>query len=165
MRGKAERLQPAFDAGEDIFQFHSGRLTESHFFALSNFTVDCKVKLPDSSRSKQAEDIMLRSKTAWTTERIARLGFLVGQGLAAKRIAADPLIASTPNNVHRQAQRFGLAFRESMATTARLPPEAAARYDAAAAKRGVTREAVIRLLLLVAADEPNLLDNILDDEA
>ena len=30
---------------------------------------------------------------------------------------------------------------------------------------GLTREALIRHLLLVAADEPNLVDNILDDEA
>jgi len=108
---------------------------------------------------------MTIEKTSWTTARVARLGFLVGQGFGAKRIAEDPLIASTANNVHRQAQRFGLAFRDASATALRLPPDAAARYDDAAAKRGLTREALIRLLLLVAADEPNLLDNILDDEA
>jgi hypothetical protein len=100
-------------------------------------------------------------KTSWNAERIARLGFLIGQGFAARRIAEDPLIASTPNNVHRQALRFGLAFRE--ATVVRLPPDAAARYDAAADKRGLTREAVIKLLVVTAANEPNLLDNILDD--
>jgi hypothetical protein len=105
------------------------------------------------------------AKTSWTTARVARLGFLVGQGLGAKRIADDPLIASTPNNVHRQAQRFGLAFRDAAATALRLPPEAAQRYDNAAAKRGLTREGLIQLLLRVAAEEPNLLDNILDDEA
>ena len=75
------------------------------------------------------------------------------------------MIASTPNNVHRQAQRFGLAFRDSKPTLLRLPPDAEARYDAAAERRGVTREAVIRLLLLTAGAEPNLLDNILDDGA
>ncbi len=107
---------------------------------------------------------MSKQKTVWTSERIARLGFLVGQGFAARRIAEDPLIASTPNNVHRQAQRFGLAFREAMATALRLPPDAAARYDAAAEKRGLTREALIKLLVMTAAGEPNLLDNILDDE-
>jgi hypothetical protein len=108
---------------------------------------------------------MSRAKTPWTTERVARLGFLVGQGFAAKRIAEDPMIASTPNNVHRQAQRFGLAFRESKPTFPRLPPEAAARFDAAAERRGVTRETLIQLLLLTAGAEPNLLDNILDDGA
>jgi hypothetical protein len=108
---------------------------------------------------------MPKLKTIWTAERIARLGFLVGQGFAAKRIADDPLIASTPNNVHRQAQRFGLAFRDALATAVRLPAEAAASYDAAAEKRGVTRETLIKLLVMTAAAEPHLLDNILDDGA
>lgn len=108
---------------------------------------------------------MSKPKTIWTAERIARLGFLVGQGFAAKRIADDPLIASTPNNVHRQAQRFGLAFRDANATSLRLSPETAARYDAAAEKRGVTRETLIKLLVMTAATEPHLLDNILDDGA
>jgi hypothetical protein len=40
-------------------------------------------------------------KTRWTQERVARLGFLVGQGWDAKRVARDPLIASTATNVHR----------------------------------------------------------------
>ena len=53
-------------------------------------------------------------------------GFLLGLGWDAKRIANDPIIASTPNNVHRQAQRFGLAFRAAAAALSlRLPPEAA----------------------------------------
>jgi hypothetical protein len=45
----------------------------------------------------------------------------------------------------------------------RLTPDAASHYDAAAAKRGITREAMIRLLLLEVAADPNLLENILDD--
>lgn len=103
-------------------------------------------------------------KARWTGERIARLGFLLGMGWDARRIAEDPLIASTPNNVHRQAQRFGLAFRAAAAAVAlRLPSDATSLYDAAAAKRSLTREAMIRLLLLVIAADPSLLDNILDD--
>jgi hypothetical protein len=103
-------------------------------------------------------------KSRWTGERIARLGFLLGLGWDAKRIAEDPIIASTPNNVHRQAQRFGLAFRAAAAAVPlRLTPEAAQHFDAAGAKRGLTREAVIRLLLLEVAAEPNLIENILDD--
>jgi Ribbon-helix-helix protein, copG family len=103
-------------------------------------------------------------KSRWTGERIARLGFLLGLGWDAKRIAEDPIIASTQNNVHRQAQRFGLAFRAAAAAMSlRLPPDAASRFDRAAEKRGLTREAIIRLLLLEVADDPNLIDNILDD--
>ena len=105
-------------------------------------------------------------KSRWTGERIARLGYLLGLGWDAKRIAEDPIIASTANNVHRQAQRFGLAFRAAAAAVPlRLSPEAAKQFDAAAERRGVTREAVIRLLLLEVAAEPNLIENILDDGA
>ncbi len=99
----------------------------------------------------------------WTAERIARLGFLLGLGWDARRIADDPLITSTPNNVHRQAQRFGLAFRAAAAGGLRLPPWAERFYDSAAAKRGLTREGMIRLLLLTVAEDPTLLDNIMDD--
>jgi hypothetical protein len=40
-------------------------------------------------------------KAHWTGERIAR-GFFLGLGWDAKRVAEDPIIASTPNNVFRQ---------------------------------------------------------------
>jgi hypothetical protein len=103
-------------------------------------------------------------KSRWTGDRIARLGFLLGLGWDAKRIAEDPIIASTPNNVHRQAQRFGLAFRAAAsAMSLRLPPDAARHFDLAAAKRGLTRESMIRVLLTEVATDPNLLENILDD--
>ncbi len=102
-------------------------------------------------------------RTRWSASRVARLGFLVGQGWDAKRVAGDPTIASTPNNVHRQAQRFGLAFRE--ATGLRLPSEVGERIDQAAARRGLTREGLIRSLVLAAGSDAALLDNILDDDA
>ena len=103
-------------------------------------------------------------KSRWTGERIARLGFLLGLGWDAKRVAADPIIASTPNNVHRQAQRFGLAFRAAAAAISlHLPPGATSHFEAAAAKRSLTREAIIRILLIEIAADPSLLDNILDD--
>jgi len=112
-----------------------------------------------------ASHIELAPKTRWTAERIARLGFLIGLGWDAKRVAEDPLIVSTANNVHRQAQRFGLAFRAVPASPFRLPPEANELYDSAATKRGLTREALMRMLLIVAAEDPSLIDNILDDGA
>ncbi len=105
-------------------------------------------------------------KSRWTGERIARLGFLLGLGWDAKRVAADPIIASTPNNVHRQAQRFGLAFRAAAAALSlHLPPDATRNIETAAAKRSLTREAMICILLLEVAGDPNLLENILDDGA
>ena len=102
-------------------------------------------------------------RTRWSSLRVARLGFLVGRGWDAKRVAGDPVIASTPNNVHRQAQRFGLAFRD--ATALRLPNDVAARFDAAAGRRGLTRDGLIRSILVAAGSDAALIDNILDDDA
>jgi len=103
-------------------------------------------------------------RTHWTGERIARLGFLLGLGWEPKRVAEDPIIASTINNVHQQAQRFGLAFRAAAAAlSVQLPPDATSHFEAAAVRRGLTYEAMIRKLLLEIAADPNLLDNILDD--
>lgn len=111
-------------------------------------------------------------KTRWTSQRIARLGFLVGQGFPAKQIAADPVIAAEPASVQRQATRYGLALRDVLPPPAAaqrclsgLPAAAAKCYEGAAKKRGLTRDALIRLLVMTAATEPNLLDNILDDGA
>ena len=104
-----------------------------------------------------------RLRTRWSAPRVARLGFLVGQGWDAKRVADDPTIASTANNVHRQAHRFGLAFRDAAAS--RLPPDTTARFDEAAEKRGLTRDGLVRALLLAAGSDAALIDNILDDDA
>lgn len=100
-------------------------------------------------------------KSRWTGERIGRLGFLLGLGWDSNRIADDPIIASTPNNVHRQAQRFGLAFRGArvMRKTISYPTS----FWMAAKKRGITVEMLIDKLLMEISTEPNLIDNILDD--
>ncbi|WP_244395950.1 hypothetical protein [Beijerinckia indica] len=100
-------------------------------------------------------------KTRWTDERIARLGFLVGLGWSGERIARDPLIRSTTNNIHRQAQRFGLRFRAASVSQIQKPIRDV--LDAAAEKRGITQEKIIHLILATLAQEPNLIDNILDD--
>lgn len=103
-------------------------------------------------------------RSHWTGERIARLGFLIGLGWDAKRIAADPIIASTPNNVVRQAQRFCLSLRAAAAATAlHLPKNAIEYFEAAAIRRGLPREAMIRQLLIEIASDPCLMDNIMDD--
>ncbi len=99
----------------------------------------------------------------WTRDRVARLGFLVGQGLDTGQVARDPAVATSIGNVRRQANRFGLAIRD--AADRRLPPEIGERLDAAAARRGLSRERLIRALVLAAGSDPSLLDNILDDEA
>ena len=116
-----------------------------------------------STQSSPLPDLPPSPKTRWSIERVARLGFLIGQGWDARRVAGDPLVASTANNVYRQAQRFGLAFRDAPTGFHRLPGDAGCLYDAAAAKRGLTREGLIRVLLITAASDASLIDNILDD--
>ena len=103
------------------------------------------------------------SPRPWSRERIARLGFLVGRGLDVALVASDPAVDTTPGNVRRQARRFGLAMREE--TALRLPAEVRARLDAAAARRGLARDRLIRALLIAAGSDPALIDNILDDDA
>lgn len=103
-------------------------------------------------------------KHRWTGERIARLGFLVGLGWDAKRIGKDPIVRAHTNNVHRQVQRFGLSFIAArVAIAVRLPPDSSQHFEEAATKRGLSRDALIRLLLLEIASDQNLIDNILDD--
>lgn len=103
-------------------------------------------------------------KALWTGERIARLGFLIGLGWDAKRVSVDTIINSNPANVCRQAHRFGLAFRDAQAMSFDMSTEAHRRFGDAAAKRGLTREALSRLLLREIATDPNLIDNVLDDD-
>ena len=110
------------------------------------------------------DDIAPRTLRRWPQNRVARLGFLIGQGIDAARVARDPLIASTTGNVHRQARRFGLAFHDATPLV-RLPPHVARRCNAAATKRNMTREELCRLLLVAAGSDDGLIDNILDDGA
>ncbi len=92
----------------------------------------------------------------WTGERIARLGFLAGQGWTAKKIADDPLIRSTPNNVYRQAARFGIALSDGPQgqVRVRLPVANMAVVDRAAAMAGITRDAFVRRWMIAATVEP-----------
>lgn len=106
----------------------------------------------------------MNERHAWTRERIARLGFLVGLGWDAGRIAADPIIRTTPANVHRQIFNFRLSMRAARALTTHIPAELGDGFEAAADKRGLTREQLIGLLVAEIAGEPNLIDNILDDQ-
>src|ERR1700757_3027288 len=104
-------------------------------------------------------------KSRWTLERVARLGFLLGSGWDQKRIASDPIISCSLENVQCQANRYGLSLRDMSVSTymRRLSPQHMAAFDAASAKRGITRQSLIRRLLIEMAEEPNLIENILDD--
>ena len=92
----------------------------------------------------------------WNLRRVAQFGFLVGQGHDAARIAAE--MATTKNNIHRQAFRFGLSFRE--ARIGAIPTQFAA---AANARSSDATLLAYRLLAIIGA-EPTLIDAILDDK-
>ncbi len=99
----------------------------------------------------------------WSGERIARLGFLIGLGWDAKRIARDFIIHSTPANIYRQAQKFGLSFLAANVLGAPVSEKSLVTFDLAANRRGLSREGLVRLLVQTIAQEPLLIDNILDD--
>ena len=122
--------------------------------------------MPTAAKGYRGEILETVDSRKWNASRAARLGFLIGMGCEAARIAKDPLIASTMASVQRQANRLGLSFREAdeMGKMV-LPLQTTEQLDIAAAKRGLTREGIIRLMLLVVGREPVLIDNILDDGA
>ena len=76
----------------------------------------------------------------------ASLGFLAGLGWTAKKIADDPLIRSTPNNVYRQAARFGIALSDGPQghVSVRLPVANMAVVDRAAAALEITHNNHVR---------------------
>lgn len=102
----------------------------------------------------------LRSR--WSGDRCAWLGYLVGLGWDAKRIARDPLIRSTANNVYRQAHKLGLSFANAptSSTTLRLPLATGAVYDRAANRLGLTRDAMIRRAVIALASDPDAIERL-----
>src|ERR1700747_208246 len=106
----------------------------------------------------------IRPYSRWTWPRIARFGYLVGLGWDAERIAKDPIVRSTKSSLHLQEQRLGLSFlTSSVEGQITLTPAADEHDEAAPAKRGLTRTALIRVLLHEIASEEHLLQNIMDD--
>jgi hypothetical protein len=100
----------------------------------------------------------------WAASRLARFGFLIGIGWNAKQVAEDPVVATTPSNAHAKASRLGLSFRTAAAQREglNLAGPRLAYFDAAARRRGLSREGLLHRLLNVVADE-RMIDNILDD--
>ena len=107
------------------------------------------------------EEVNGAVKTRWTGERIARLGFLVGLGWDAKRIAADPIIHSTDNNVHRQVQRFGLGFRS--ADKLSLKQDVVKAIEPIAGELGLSPESLVNKLMRHIIKD-NLIEAILDGD-
>lgn len=112
----------------------------------------------------KATDVPRGTGTKWTNHRLARLGFLIGLGWDAAQISHDPIVHASEGSVYRKAGLLGLSFREARYQSKRLPRSSMAPFEAAAEKRAMLPDVLIRQLLLVIAREPALIDNILDDD-
>lgn len=102
----------------------------------------------------------------WPVTRLARAAFLYGGGIPVEEIAEDLFIQSNPASVRRALKRAGVYVG------AEVPPgrhsydldrRRAAILESAAAKRGVGLGMFVRKVLEILADDPALLENVLDD--
>lgn len=89
------------------------------------------------------------ARMRWTPQRIARLGFLAGQGWCAKQIANE--LGTSAYNIYRMGNRFEVLFMSNK------------RFDLAAVKRGITRGTLVARVLQELASDSNLIENVLDD--
>lgn len=113
-----------------------------------------KFAIADDPPTPVAATAMRRKQ--WTIRRAAWLGFLVGLGWTAKRIADDELIHTTPGNVYRQAMRMGLSLSATSSghVSIDLPASTLAVIDRAASTAHMQRDAFIKRLLIRAANDP-----------
>ena len=97
----------------------------------------------------------------WSAPRLARLGYLVGIGWDAARIAADPIVRSSAGEVHRMTNDLGLRFRRPVeGSPLNLDGKRMAYFDASARPRRLPTEALLRKLGEAIADE-RLVDQLL----
>src|SRR5208283_4758529 len=82
---------------------------------------------------------MAEKYEAWTEDRIALLGYLVGSGREVETIAEE--MGTTAGNVYRQTARFGLSFRTSPGIS--MSPHTYKAVGAAAHRRGTDTATII----------------------
>lgn len=145
-------LAARFKAVDGWVSFPADKIRTVVRTAMTHLNVETVTRMPEAPAPR----------TTWTHRRCAWLGYLIGQGWAAKRIAEDPLIRSTPNNVYRQAHRMDLTFTGPPAAAAllRLPVATSAFYERLAARHGLTRDAMIRRIVIAAASDPSLVETL-----
>jgi hypothetical protein len=99
----------------------------------------------------------------WSVERNARLGFLMGAGLGCGQIARA--MASTEDAIRMQASRLDLSFRDASefgGPASMLGTQGA--FQRAAMRRHRRREVIVVEVLEILDGDPNLIDNVLDDQ-
>ena len=97
---------------------------------------------------------------AWTEDRIALLGYMVGSGREVETIAEE--MGTTAGNVYRQTARFGLSFRTAPGIS--MSPHTYRAVGASAHRRGTDTATIVNRVLRILGDDPTLLENVLDDE-
>ena len=103
---------------------------------------------------------MTEKYEAWTEDRIAQLGYMVGSGREVETIAEE--LGTTAGNVYRQVARFGLSFRTSPGIS--MSTRTYKAVGAAAHRRGQDTATIVNRVLRILGDDPTLLENVLDDE-
>jgi len=103
---------------------------------------------------------MTEKYDTWTEDRIALLGYMVGSGREVETIAEE--MNTTAGNVYRQVARFGLSFRTAPGIS--MSPRTYKAVGAAAHRRGTDTATIINRVLCIFADDPTLLENVLDDQ-
>jgi predicted transcriptional regulator len=118
------------------------------------------------SMSDDADDKAPQTTWRWPKPRLARACMLYGAGYSMDEIARDRFINSTPANVRRALRGAGVydgspipAIRISID----IPRKQIEKWRSAAQARRVSAEALMSKTAEILADDPVLLDNILDD--
>lgn len=104
----------------------------------------------------------------WPVPRLARAAYLYGLGKSVDDIAADIFIQTTPASVKRALKRAGVYVGPETPPgefSFNLDRKRADVWEAAAARRHTTMPFLLRKVAEIVADDPPLLDNILDDGA
>jgi hypothetical protein len=105
------------------------------------------------------------SKKHWTRQRVARLAFMIGARIPVDRIAEDPIVTTTSQNVYQQAHRLGLVISGEKGVWISLPRDTSDAFARAATRRSLTIEGMIRLFIIAGGQDAGLIDNVVDDGA
>ena len=117
---------------------------------------------------EQVADDPPKRQWRWPVARLTRAAFLYGLGKTVEEIAADIFIQSSPTSVRRALQRAGVYVGPQAPPgdySFELDRRRASVWEVAAARRHTTMPFLVRKVAEIVADDPALLDNILDDGA
>lgn len=104
-----------------------------------------------------------RQHIKWTGFLIARLGLLAGQGMSATEIARDPEFNTHVSTILKVSGNYKLPVskeRSAARLDIRLPIEVHEAFAVLAKHRGMEPHQLMRQVLCICGNEPNLIKNI-----